>query len=104
MPSCSHLESNVPWGAQIEVQRTKEAPGFRCKTDGPGYAAARLALEEAYGKPVGDAGSGGSIPLLRKLQAPRQGRSSSCGVLKTSRPPASTRPTKAWTLPRSRRW
>ena len=39
----------------------------------PGYAAARRALEEAYGKPVGDAGSGGSIPLLRKLQeaAPR---------------------------------
>ena len=28
----------------------------------------RQALEEAYGKPVGDAGSGGSIPLLRKLQ------------------------------------
>ena len=27
------------------------------------------ALEEAYGKPVGDAGSGGSIPLLRQLQA-----------------------------------
>ena len=64
-----HLESHVPWGAQVEVQRTKEAPGFRCKTDGPGYAAARRALEEAYGKPVGDAGSGGSIPLLRTLQA-----------------------------------
>ena len=64
-----HLESHVPWGAQIEVQRTKEAPGFRCETDGPGYAAARRALEEAYGKPVGDAGSGGSIPLLRTLQA-----------------------------------
>ena len=64
-----HLESHVPWGAQIEVQRTKEAPGFRCRTDGPGYAAARRALEEAYAKPVGDAGSGGSIPLLRTLQA-----------------------------------
>jgi acetylornithine deacetylase/succinyl-diaminopimelate desuccinylase-like protein len=69
----SHLEAQVPWGAEIEVQRTKEAPGFKCKTDGPGYAAARKALEEAYGKPVADAGSGGSIPLLRKLQgaAPR---------------------------------
>jgi acetylornithine deacetylase/succinyl-diaminopimelate desuccinylase-like protein len=69
----SHLESHAPWGAQVEVQRTKAAPGFRCRTDGPGYAAARQALEEAYGKPVAYAGSGGSIPLLRKLQsvAPR---------------------------------
>ena len=68
-----HLETHAPWGAQVDVQRTKEAPGFRCETDGPGYAAARRALEEAYGKPVADAGSGGSIPLLRKLQgaAPR---------------------------------
>ena len=64
-----HLESHVPWGAQIEIERTKEAPGFRCETDGPGYAAARRALEEAYAKPVADAGSGGSIPLLRTLQA-----------------------------------
>jgi acetylornithine deacetylase/succinyl-diaminopimelate desuccinylase-like protein len=69
----SHLESHAPWGAQVEVQRTKAAPGFRCRTDGPGYAAARQALEEAYAKPVAYAGSGGSIPLLRKLQsvAPR---------------------------------
>ena len=70
-----HLEAHVPWGAEIEVERTKEAPGFDCKTDGPGYVAARQALEEAYGKPVAYAGSGGSIPLLRKLQeaAPRRG-------------------------------
>ena len=68
-----HLTSHVPWGAQVEVQRTKAAPPFRCSTDGPGYAAARSALEEAYGKPPGEAGSGGSIPLLRTLQmaAPR---------------------------------
>jgi acetylornithine deacetylase/succinyl-diaminopimelate desuccinylase-like protein len=69
----NHLESHAPWGAKVEVQRTKAAPGFRCRTDGPGYAAARQALEEAYAKPVAYAGSGGSIPLLRKLQsvAPR---------------------------------
>lgn len=63
-----HLESHAPWGAKVEVQRTKEAPPFRCKTDGPGYAAARWAMEEAFGRPVGEAGSGGSIPLLRTLQ------------------------------------
>jgi len=64
----THLETHAPWGAKVEVTRTKEAPPFRCSTDGPGYAAARWALEQAFGKPVGEAGSGGSIPLLRTLQ------------------------------------
>jgi acetylornithine deacetylase/succinyl-diaminopimelate desuccinylase-like protein len=63
-----HLESHAPWGAQVKVERVDAAPPFRCATDGPGYAAARRALEEAYGKPPGEAGSGGSIPLLQTLQ------------------------------------
>jgi len=63
-----HLETHAPWGAQVEVQRTKAAPPFRCDTSGPGYAAARWAMETAFGKPVGEAGCGGSIPLLRTLQ------------------------------------
>jgi acetylornithine deacetylase/succinyl-diaminopimelate desuccinylase-like protein len=64
----AHLESHAPWGAQVEVKRTKAAPPFQCATDGPSYAAARWAMEQAFGKPAGDAGSGGSIPLLRTLQ------------------------------------
>src|SRR6476660_3100581 len=64
----AHLESHAPWGAKGEVQRTKEAPPFLCKTDGPGYAAAREALSEAFGRPAGEAGCGGSIPLLRTLE------------------------------------
>jgi acetylornithine deacetylase/succinyl-diaminopimelate desuccinylase-like protein len=63
-----HLEEHAPWGAQVEVQRTKAAPPFACKTDGPAYAAARHALASAYGKPAAEAGSGGSIPLLHTLQ------------------------------------
>ena len=63
-----HLMAHAPWGAKVEVQRTKAAPPFRCETGGPGYAAARRALAEAFGKPAGEAGSGGSIPLLRTLQ------------------------------------
>ena len=63
-----HLESHAPWGARVEVERVDAAPPFRCATDGPGYAAARRALEEAYGKPPGEAGNGGSIPLLQTLQ------------------------------------
>jgi acetylornithine deacetylase/succinyl-diaminopimelate desuccinylase-like protein len=64
----AHLESHAPWGARVEVQRTKEAPPFVCRTDGPAFAAARAALEEAFGRPAGEAGCGGSIPLLRTLQ------------------------------------
>ena len=64
----AHLESHAPWGAQVEVARTKEAPPFRCRTDGPAYAAASTALEVAYGKAAGKAGCGGSIPLLRTLE------------------------------------
>jgi acetylornithine deacetylase/succinyl-diaminopimelate desuccinylase-like protein len=63
-----HLESHAPWGAQVQVDRVDAVPGFRCQTDGPGYAAGRRALEQAYGKPPGEAGSGGSIPLLQTLQ------------------------------------
>lgn len=63
-----HLKAHVPWGAKIEVERTKAAPPFECDTTGPGYAAARWALGEAFGKPAGEAGCGGSIPLLRTLQ------------------------------------
>ena len=64
----AHLEKHTPWGAQVEVRRTKEAPPFLCATDGPGYAAARAALSDAFGRPAGEAGCGGSIPLLRTLQ------------------------------------
>ena len=98
-----HLETHAPWGATVEVERTKEAPPFRCETGGPGYAAARVALQDAYGSAPGEAGSGGSIPLLRRCNRRRPARSSSCGVPRTSRSPGSTRRTRASTPRRSRR-
>jgi acetylornithine deacetylase/succinyl-diaminopimelate desuccinylase-like protein len=64
----AHLESHAPWGTHVQVERTKEAPPFRCETGGRGYAAARAALRDAYGQQPGEAGSGGSIPLLHTLQ------------------------------------
>ncbi|WP_062378937.1 M20/M25/M40 family metallo-hydrolase [Demequina pelophila] len=64
-----HLETHAPWGAQVEVTPAKAAPGFVCATDGPAVAAAREAMAEAFGRPVGEAGCGGSIPLLRTLQS-----------------------------------
>ena len=62
-----HLETHAPWGAQVSVERVRAAAPFRCATDGPIYAKARQALADAYGKPAGEAGSGGSIPLLQSL-------------------------------------
>ena len=64
----AHLQAAAPWGAKVSVERTKEAPGFACASDGPGYGAARAALTAAYGVAPGEAGSGGSIPLLHTLQ------------------------------------
>ena len=29
-----HLESHAPWGAQVSVERTKQAPPFRCAPTG----------------------------------------------------------------------
>lgn len=46
----------------------KAAPPYRVRTDGPGYAAAREAMAEAFGKACDEAGSGGSIPLLQTLE------------------------------------
>lgn len=62
-----HLQTHSPWGATVEVERVKEAPPFTVSTDGPGYAAARHALKEAFGASPEEAGSGGTIPLLRTL-------------------------------------
>jgi acetylornithine deacetylase/succinyl-diaminopimelate desuccinylase-like protein len=64
----AHLESHAPWGAQVEVERGAAAPSFRCRTDGPRVAAARRAMEQAFGRPAGEKGSGGSVPLLNTLE------------------------------------
>ena len=63
----AHLESHAPWGATVEVQRTKEGPPFEAASDGPGFGAARQAMQDAFGKAPGQVGSGGSIPLLHTL-------------------------------------
>ena len=64
----THLESHAPWGAHVEVQRTKAAPPFTCRSDGPAYAAALLPSRRLSVRPVGNVGSGASIPLLGTLQ------------------------------------
>jgi acetylornithine deacetylase/succinyl-diaminopimelate desuccinylase-like protein len=63
----AHLEAHVPWGAHLRIERDVLGEPFRASTDGPGYAALRAALEAAYGREVGTAGQGGSIPLCTAL-------------------------------------
>jgi len=60
----AHLEAATPWGARVTVTRGQPALGAAVSADGPAYAAARAALEEAYGKPAVEMGGGGSVPLI----------------------------------------
>jgi len=64
-----HLHAVAPWNVHVEVTKVTDNSGFVCPTDGPGYAAARIALETAFDKPVREMGAGGSIPLLHVLRA-----------------------------------
>lgn len=64
-----HLHAVAPWNAHVKVSGVTKNSGFICPKGGPGYAAARMALETAFVKPVGEIGAGGSIPLLHVLRA-----------------------------------
>jgi acetylornithine deacetylase/succinyl-diaminopimelate desuccinylase-like protein len=59
-----HLETHVPWGAQVEVRRGESAEPFAVAATGPAYDAARAAFRDAWDgtEPV-DMGVGGSIPF-----------------------------------------
>ena len=59
-----HLRERVPFGAHFEV----EVEPASTPTTLPYTAAAERALAAAYGKPVARMGSGGSIPLVARLQ------------------------------------
>jgi acetylornithine deacetylase/succinyl-diaminopimelate desuccinylase-like protein len=60
----AHLEAAAPWNARVKVTPGTTGDGFLAKTDGPAYAAAGEAMQEAYGKDVVHYGEGGSIPLV----------------------------------------
>ena len=70
----SHLEAHVPWGAQVEVQAHQGGPRLPVR-DRRTRLRRRTARpsRRPTGSRSGEAGSGGSIPLLRTLQeaAPR---------------------------------
>lgn len=65
----AHLETHVPWGAEVSV--TREHDGAPCLIDasGPGYDAARAAFRTAWdGVDPVDIGVGGSIPFIATFQ------------------------------------
>jgi cysteinylglycine-S-conjugate dipeptidase len=62
-----HLANHAPWGVEVDVKPGSSGRGLRVRTDGPGFAAMTRAMEEAYGKPLVQTGSGGSVPLVPVL-------------------------------------
>jgi len=59
-----HLESNAPWGVEVDVARGEGGHGLRVRADGPAFAAMLRAMETAYSRPAVEIGSGGSVPLV----------------------------------------
>jgi acetylornithine deacetylase/succinyl-diaminopimelate desuccinylase-like protein len=64
-----HLAKVAPWGVEVDVAPGTSGQGMRVKTDGPGFAAMDRALQAAFGRPVVQSGSGGSVPLVPELSA-----------------------------------
>jgi acetylornithine deacetylase/succinyl-diaminopimelate desuccinylase-like protein len=63
-----HLKKAAPWGVSVEVEKVRVGYPFAAKMDGPAVKAALSALSAAYDTEAGFMGSGGSIPLVARLQ------------------------------------
>lgn len=65
----SHLEANVPWGAQVTITRGAGGRPFALDSTGPAYEAWRTGFREAFGRDAIDIGVGGSIPFVPAFSA-----------------------------------
>ncbi|MFI9331500.1 dipeptidase [Kitasatospora sp. NPDC052868] len=65
----AHLEAQVPFGAQIRIERQGNGAPFSADTSGPAYEAMGEAMEQAFGTPMVASGEGGSIPLCNTLRS-----------------------------------
>jgi cysteinylglycine-S-conjugate dipeptidase len=63
-----HLRSAAPWNVVVEVEKVKAGWPFAVDMSGPAVRTASAALEAAFGRPVEQIGSGGSIPLVATLK------------------------------------
>ncbi len=63
-----HLDSHVPWGAELTVTVVDTGEATQIDATGPAYDAARAAFEEAWdGVAPIDMGVGGSIPFIAEF-------------------------------------
>lgn len=60
----SHLEANVPWGAQVTVSGAESGQGFALATDGEAFEAWKEGMRQAWGREPVEMGVGGSIPFV----------------------------------------
>ena len=63
-----HLESRVPWGLHVKIERVAVGDPFVGSLSGPGFEAMKESMEEAFDHPMTTEGQGGSIPLCNVLQ------------------------------------
>jgi acetylornithine deacetylase/succinyl-diaminopimelate desuccinylase-like protein len=63
----AHLETNAPWGAQVEVTQGAIGEPFALETIGPAFDVARGAFADAYASDVVEMGIGGSIPFIAEF-------------------------------------
>jgi acetylornithine deacetylase/succinyl-diaminopimelate desuccinylase-like protein len=59
-----HLQSHIPWGAQVTVTPGDIGRPYAIDATGPVYDAVRAAFREAWGTDPIDLGQGGSIPFI----------------------------------------
>jgi acetylornithine deacetylase/succinyl-diaminopimelate desuccinylase-like protein len=59
-----HLESSVPWGADVTVTPEGIGSPYAFEAKGGAFDAMRRAMTEAFGRDPVDMGAGGSIPFL----------------------------------------
>jgi cysteinylglycine-S-conjugate dipeptidase len=59
-----HLESNVPWGAEVLIEVEGTGSPYALDAEGPAFEAMRRGFKEAFGRDTVHMGAGGSIPFL----------------------------------------
>lgn len=59
-----HLESNVPWGADVTIVPEATGAPYALSTEGAAFDAMRTAMRQAFGREPVNMGAGGSIPFL----------------------------------------
>jgi acetylornithine deacetylase/succinyl-diaminopimelate desuccinylase-like protein len=63
-----HLRRAAPWGVSVDVQRVRVTPSVRLPADSAVMAAAREALEWAFGRSPMEAGLAAPLPILVPLR------------------------------------